>query len=133
MLQRFVPHGPVKSSMRYEVYRHKASPDEDFQLVNEMYKRVMSEDKALCELAQKNVNAGTFINGEMHPRLERGPLYIQKLCREAVTEFRQREIAAGQRIWPAKYTIPTTNHQLGMNFLPSVAPSHSTQQEVLAF
>lgn len=76
--------------MYYEVYRNKNASDEDFRLINEVYKRVMSEDKVLCELSQWNINQGTFINGEMHPRLEMGPLFIQKLVREDVTDYYKR-------------------------------------------
>ncbi|KAJ9657876.1 hypothetical protein H2198_004072, partial [Neophaeococcomyces mojaviensis] len=99
---RFVPHGPSSSTMRYEVYRNRSSPEDDFRIVNEMYKRVMSEDKALCEAAQRNVNAGIFVNGEMHPKLERGPIYFQKLCRETVTAFHKREQASKSKAETAR-------------------------------
>lgn len=49
--------------MHYQVFRNKNSSDADFELVNQIYKRIMSEDKALCDAAQKNLNAGVFING----------------------------------------------------------------------
>ena len=107
MIQRCVPNGPVSSSMQYQVFRNKNSSDADFELVNQIYKRIMSEDKYLCEYAQKNINAGVFVNGEMHPRLEKGPLYFQKLCRETVTEHHAREKAAKKEIWPAKQQLPT--------------------------
>jgi len=107
MIQRFVPNGPVSSSMQYQVFRNKNSSDADFELVNQIYKRIMSEDKYLCEYAQKNINAGVFVNGEMHPRLEKGPLYFQKLCRETVTDHHAREKAAKKEIWPAKQQLPT--------------------------
>ena len=106
MIQRFVPNGPVSSSMQYQVFRNKNSSEEDFQLVNLIYKRIMSEDKYLCEYAQKNINAGVFVNGEMHPRLEKGPLYFQKLCRDTVTEHHDREKVAKKEIWPAKQQLP---------------------------
>ncbi|KAF2186008.1 ISP domain-containing protein [Zopfia rhizophila CBS 207.26] len=105
-VQKFVPSGPTSSSMRYEVFRNKNSSEEDFQLINQMYKRIMSEDKVLCDLAQKNLNAGVFINGEMHPRMEKGPLYFQKVVRDTVTEHHKREKAAKQEIWPARQNLP---------------------------
>ena len=92
--------------MSYEVYRNKNANEEDFDKVNQMYKRIMSEDKALCEAAQRNINSGTFINGELHPRLEKGPLYFQKFVREAVTEHWKREQALKQQIWPARLSLP---------------------------
>lgn len=107
-MQRFVPHGPTKSSMRYEVYRNKNSSEEDFDLINQMYKRIMSEDKALCDLAQNNLNAGVFVNGEMHPRMEKGPLYFQKLVRETVQDHHKREQTLKQQIWPARQNLPNT-------------------------
>ncbi|KAK2761406.1 hypothetical protein FQN54_001928 [Arachnomyces sp. PD_36] len=105
-IQKFVPNGPTSSSMRYEVYRNKSSSEEDFQLINQMYKRIMSEDKVLCDLAQKNLNSGVFVNGEMHPKMEKGPLYFQKVVRETVTEHHRREKAAREEIWPARQNLP---------------------------
>ena len=106
MIQKFVPSGPTKSSMQYEVYRNKNSSEEEFQLINQIYKRVMSEDKELCDQAQKNLNAGVFVNGEMHPRLEKGPLYFQNVVRETVTAHYDCEKAAKGEIWPARQTLP---------------------------
>lgn len=110
MIQRFVPDGPGKSAMQYQVFRNKNSSDKDFDLVNQIYKRIMSEDKYLCDLAQKNLNAGVFINGELHPRLEKGPLYFQKVVRETVMSHYQQEQKAKQEIWPARPTLPATNN-----------------------
>ncbi|KAK5686400.1 hypothetical protein LTS10_002518 [Elasticomyces elasticus] len=106
MIQRFVPSGPTTSSMQYQVFRNKNSSEEDFQLVNNIYKRIMSEDKYLCDLAQKNLEAGIFVNGELHPRLEKGPLFFQKVCRDVVTEHHAREKKEGQEYWPARQTLP---------------------------
>ena len=87
--------------MRYEVYRNKNSSEEDFQLINEMYKRIMSEDKYLCTEAQKNIGRGVFVNGLLHPRMEKGPLYFQSVVRDLLYEHFDREKDAGKQIWPA--------------------------------
>lgn len=92
--------------MRYEVYRHKDATDEAFNLISDMYKRIMSEDKYLCVHSQKNLNAGVFVNGQLHPEMERGPLHFQKTVREVVTEHYAKEEAAGHQIWPAKHDLP---------------------------
>lgn len=92
--------------MKYEVFRHKNASDADFELIDAMYKRIMSEDKYLCSNAQKNINAGVFINGEMHPRMEKGPLYFQKTVRNLVQAHHQREVEAKTEIWPARQTLP---------------------------
>ncbi|RYP27057.1 hypothetical protein DL767_007831 [Monosporascus sp. MG133] len=105
-IQRFVPSGPTKSVMRYEVYRNKNSSDEDFEIISAMYKRIMSEDKDLCANAQKNLNAGVFVNGEMHPRMEKGPLFFQKGVRDIVQAHYKREKEAGHEIWPARQSLP---------------------------
>ncbi|KIW63957.1 hypothetical protein PV04_08918 [Phialophora macrospora] len=108
MLQRFLPNGPTSSSMQYQIFRNKNSSEEDFQLINQMYRRIVGEDKVLCELAQKNLNARIFVNGELHPRLEKGPLYFQKLAREVVRAHYERERAAQKEIWPARQNLPDT-------------------------
>jgi len=92
--------------MRYEVYRHKNASDEAFNLISDMYKRIMSEDKYLCINSQKNLNAGVFINGELHPEMEKGPLHFQKTVREVVMEHHKKEQAAGHEIWPAEQPLP---------------------------
>lgn len=91
--------------MRYEVYRHKDATDEDFTLISDMYKRIMSEDKYLCIQSQKNLNAGVFVNGQLHPEMERGPLHFQKTVREVVTEHHKKEEAVGHEIWPAQQHV----------------------------
>lgn len=105
-MQRFVPLGPGKATMMYEVYRNKYSTDEDFTLIDDIYKRIMSEDKVLCAYAQKNINTGVFLNGELHPKMERGPLYFQKLVRDALTEHHELEKRVGEEIWPARQSLP---------------------------
>ena len=46
------------------------------------------------------------MNGEMHSKNEKGPLYMQSKVREAVTHHYQREKAAGAEIWPARQKLP---------------------------
>ena len=94
--------------MKYEVYRNKNSSDEDFTIISDMYKRIMSEDKYLCANAQKNIQRGVFVNGEMHPKMEQGPLFFQKLVRDNVTEHYEKEVAQDQTIWPARQNLPQT-------------------------
>ena len=106
MIQKFLPQGPSKSTMHYEVYRNKNSSEEDFKLISEIYARVMSEDKALCDRAQQNLNSGVFINGELHPRWEKAPLFFQNTVREVITDHYQREKAAGHEIWAARQKLP---------------------------
>ena len=94
--------------MRYEVYRHKDATDEDFNLISDMYKRIMSEDKHLCISTQKNLNAGVFVNGELHPEMEKGPLHFQTTVRDVVTEHYNKEQAAGHEIWPTQERFSKT-------------------------
>jgi hypothetical protein len=108
MIQRFVPSGPKSSAMQYQVFRNKHATDEEFEVLNQIYKRIMSEDKYLCDQAQKNLNAGVFVNGEMHPRLEQGPLHFQSVVRDEVVAHFKKEKAAKKEIYPARQTLPDT-------------------------
>ncbi|KAM0328794.1 hypothetical protein ACHAQA_005208 [Verticillium albo-atrum] len=121
-IQRFMPNAPTKSVMKYEVFRNKNSSDEDFGVINDMYKRIMSEDKYLCLNSQKNLNAGIFVNGELHPELEKGPLFFQKTVREVVTAHFKKEQLAGEEIWPAQQRVPktATASQADANFCSAV-------------
>lgn len=106
MIQKFLPSGPRSCKMDYEIYRNKNSSDEDFKLISEMYARVMAEDKVLCDNAQKNLDRGVFINGQMHPKFEKAPLFFQNTVREVITEHFEQEKAEGREIWPARQTLP---------------------------
>ncbi|KAH6879450.1 Rieske [2Fe-2S] iron-sulfur domain-containing protein [Thelonectria olida] len=106
-MMRCVPTSAFHCSMEYEVYRHKNASDDDFKNIDEMFKRILAEDKWLCNNAQKNLNAGVFINGEMHPKMEQGPLYFQHRVRELVTRHRQLEQAAKKDIRPAQQILPS--------------------------
>ncbi|WYZ42408.1 hypothetical protein EsH8_VI_000107 [Colletotrichum jinshuiense] len=100
-IQRCVPVSAAQSSMEYEVYRHKDAKEEDFTYISEFFKQVLREDKDLCNGAQKNLNAGIFVNGELHPRVEKGPLFFQQITRDLVMTHREKEDEQGSEIWPA--------------------------------
>lgn len=63
--------------MEYEVYRHNDAPDDKFNFINDLYKQVLKEDKDLCNGAQKNLNAGVFTNGELHPHAEKVRAFVK--------------------------------------------------------
>ncbi|RMZ43337.1 hypothetical protein AFCA_009356 [Aspergillus flavus] len=100
-MMRCLPVSATQTRMEYDVYRHNNASNEDFTYIDEFFKQVLREDKDLCNAAQKNLNAGVFVNGELHPRAEKGPLYFQKTVRELVFDHRKREEEAGKDIWPA--------------------------------
>ncbi|KAL1297506.1 hypothetical protein AAFC00_005024 [Neodothiora populina] len=101
-IQRMLPVTATTSKIEYEVYRHKNATDEEFANINAFYKQVLEEDKDLCTAAQENLNSGVFVNGELHPDKESGPIYFQNSVRSAVMEHRKmEEQLGGQQIWPA--------------------------------
>lgn len=97
--------------MEYEVYRHKNASDDDFRKIDEMFKRILAEDKWLCNNAQKNLNAGVFVNGEMHPKMEQGPLYFQHRVRELLNHHHQLEQVAKREIRPVQQILPNGCHE----------------------
>lgn len=80
--------------MEYEVYRHNDANNDDFKRIDEMFKRILNEDKWLCNNAQRNLNGGVFVNGEMHSRMEEGPLYFQSRIRQILNEQHRLERVA---------------------------------------
>ena len=62
----------------------------------------MREDKVLCDAAQKNLDRGVFVNGQMHPKYEKAPLFFQNTVRQVVKEHWEREKREGKEVWPAK-------------------------------
>ncbi|KAI8300286.1 Carnitine monooxygenase oxygenase subunit [Colletotrichum sp. SAR11_59] len=100
-IMRCVPVSAAQTKMEYEVYRNKNSTEEEFTSISEFFKQVLREDKDLCNGAQRNLNAGIFVNGELHPRVEKGPLFFQQVTRDLVVSHRQKEVNEGGEIWPA--------------------------------
>lgn len=87
--------------MEYEVYRKIDGNSEEFDRVNQLFKRVLAEDKWLCNETQKNLEAGIYVNGPMHPDYEAGPLYFQSLVKTAIFAHRKEEEKQKSLIWPA--------------------------------
>jgi hypothetical protein len=107
-MMRCVPTSVNTCSIEYEVYRHVDATDEEFEYIDSFFKRVLAEDKDLCNAAQKNLDAGVFVNGELHPELESAPIFFQNTVRRLVTEHRKKEMAKGEDIWPARRVPPAS-------------------------
>ncbi|KAF2820157.1 ISP domain-containing protein [Ophiobolus disseminans] len=105
-MMRCVPTSAHHCSMEYEVYRHKDATDESFEEIDAMFKRILSEDKWLCNNAQENLEAGVFVSGEMHSRMEKGPLFFQDTVRKLVKSHHEREAKLQREIWPARQRLP---------------------------
>lgn len=105
-MMRCVPTSAHHCSMEYEVYRHKDASDADFEHIDSMFKRILGEDKWLCNNAQKNLEAGIYVSGEMHSRMEQGPLFFQQTVRKHVQEHYEREKRLQREIWPARQVLP---------------------------
>lgn len=69
-LMRVNPTSPTTTTLEYEVYRHKDASDQQFGDMDAFFRQVENEDKQLCEGAQRNLNAGVYVNGELHPANE---------------------------------------------------------------
>ena len=107
-MMRCVPTSPTTTSMEYEVYRHVDATDEEFEYIDSFFKRVLTEDKDLCTAAQKNLNAGVFVNGQLHPDLESAPIFFQSVVKKLLMDHREEENAKGHDIWPARRHIPSS-------------------------
>lgn len=105
-MMRCVPTSATTCSMEYEVYRHKDATNEEFEHIDSFFKRVLGEDKYLCDAVQRNLNAGVFTNGELHPDLESAPIFFQNTVRQLVIDHRRKEDDKGEELWPARRFLP---------------------------
>ena len=128
-----MPIGASKTALKYEVYRNKNSSEEDFQEVNQLYKTILSDDKYLCDLTQKNLNQHVFTNGEMHPDLEKGPLYFQAILRDEVMKHYKREQTLRREIWPAAPppVQDASTSEEDVEFCSGLACSPAQQQQIV--
>ncbi|KIW90078.1 uncharacterized protein Z519_09509 [Cladophialophora bantiana CBS 173.52] len=101
-LMRVVPVSATRVSMQYEVYRNVSSTDKDFEEMDKFFKQVENEDKYLCTHAQKNINAGGYVTGPLHPHREKGVLHFKSLVKRLLVEHGEKEKASGGEINPAK-------------------------------
>jgi hypothetical protein len=132
-VQKFLPTSATTTQVYYEVFRNRHSSEEDFQQINNVFKHITSEDKVLCNQAQKNPNAGVFVNGEPQPDMENGPLYFQKMCREEVVNWHKREQVAKQEIWPARQKLPSSAEEANEDVDFCNGLSCSTSSEALVW
>jgi hypothetical protein len=105
MIQKFLPSSATRTLITYEVYKNAHSSPEEFHLIADMYERVMREDKVLCNAAQRNLDRGVFVNGQLHPKYEKAPLFFQKSVKEAVSSHWEAEKKASREIWPARQKV----------------------------
>lgn len=98
---QIVPTSASTSTMRYEVYRRKGIDPEVVKKEIDFYNQVEGEDKWLANGAQGNLNSGTYVAGPLHPELEEGVAYCEKIIREIVYRHAEREKKEGRQIWPA--------------------------------
>lgn len=116
--------------MEYEVYRHKGASDEEFEYIDSFFKRVLAEDKYLCNAAQKNLNAGVFVNGQLHPELENAPLFFQNTVRSLLTSHREEERRQNSEIWPARQYSPGAATAEDMAFCSGLACTAEGQKDL---
>lgn len=133
MVQKFLPSSATTSKMAYEIYRNKNSSDADFKLISEMYERVMREDKVLCDNAQKNLERGVFVNGQLHPKYEKAPLFFQNTVRDVITEHYNREKKEGREIWPARQKLVENVEISNQDEEICAGISCGSQKEILAW
>ena len=95
------PVSATKSKIECEVYRHQNAADEEFSNICAFYKQVLDEDKDLCEGSQKNLNAGVFTSGNLHPTKEKVSFRARESCFGLAIILTRR---VGSDLLPAKST-----------------------------
>ena len=103
-LMRCIPTGPKTSRQEFDVFKlhtQKGTP-EDYQAMIEFYKRVESEDVALCNATQRNMERGVYVAGPLHPFREEGVIAFQEMVQRLLQEHLVLEAANGSEIWPAR-------------------------------
>ncbi|CAK7235006.1 hypothetical protein SCUCBS95973_009124 [Sporothrix curviconia] len=72
-----VPISATLTKIENETYRHNNATDEAFDAIIKFYQQVLDEDKTLCDEAQKNLNNGVYITGELHPDKEKRATVVE--------------------------------------------------------
>ncbi|KAL4811758.1 Rieske [2Fe-2S] iron-sulfur domain-containing protein [Aspergillus spinulosporus] len=109
-IQRMIPVTATTSKIENEVYRHHTATDEEFNAILTFYRQVLDEDRELCEGVQRSLRTGVFMNGELHPEKEKGPIRFQESLKAMLMEHAREEERLGGEIWPA---VPATTGKDG--------------------
>lgn len=99
---RVEPVSENEVTMQYEVYLNKDSTDELFQVIDPFFKQVENEDKYLRTNAQRNLHAGGYESGPLHPHNEKRVLHFKPLLKRLLTEHHDKEKELGREITPAR-------------------------------
>ncbi|KAL4866619.1 ring hydroxylating alpha subunit-domain-containing protein [Aspergillus spectabilis] len=100
-LMRCVPISASQTQMQDEVYRDNEASDGAFHKIDGIFKKVLREDKDLCNAAQKNMNTELYIHGNLHSQNEKGPLFFQRTVKDLVVGHHRVEEKEGREVWPA--------------------------------
>lgn len=133
-MMQIVPTSATTSTMRYEIYRRKGVDPEVVKKEIEFYNQVEGEDKWLANGAQANLNSSTFVAGPLHPELEQGVAYCEKIIRELLLKHGEKEKEQGGPIWPATRARPGKQLEEDEAFCRGVCEtSNGAGQELLAW
>ena len=89
-LEIVMPTGPETSELRYCYLFNDVSPEAEKanQEAIDLSFLVTQQDIDICEVVQKNLQAGVYHTGELSPRHENGVVYFHDLVREVHGEKR---------------------------------------------
>lgn len=118
-----MPTSATATTIYYEVYRNRHSPEEEFQKANQIFKTMTNEDRTVDSDAHKNLKAGASVNSDVPPNQEKGPLYFQKKRHEEVAKWHEREQVAKKEIWPARQKLPTKGDDDDVDFCNNLSCS----------
>ena len=110
-----MPTSATTTTIYYEVYRNRHSPEAEFQKANGMFKSLTSKDKTAGSDAQKSLSAGASVTGELSPNQEK--------CRKEVAKWHEREQVAKREIWPARQKLPTKTDDEDVDFCNNLSCS----------
>jgi choline monooxygenase len=86
-IERVLPLGPRKTRLQYSYYF--ADPGSaDAQQAHDLSVQVTREDIAMCERVQRNLEAGVYQVGPLHPQWENGLIFFHQLVRQACESAR---------------------------------------------
>ncbi|EPQ57132.1 ISP domain-containing protein [Gloeophyllum trabeum ATCC 11539] len=98
---RVIPVSATKTILEYDIFAKKGVQETEIVEFIDFLKQVEIEDFNLCVATQRNLRAGVYSSGVLHPEKENGVLYYQNLVREKLLQHYEAEKAAGKEISPA--------------------------------
>jgi choline monooxygenase len=84
-VERFLPDGPRQTRVVYQYFFREGADGASREESTRVSAELLEEDRAICEVVQRNLESGAYEGGQLSPKHEQGVAAFQELVRHALS------------------------------------------------